>query len=233
MAYEDSAKLLQEGLKLALPPVAVKFVDGPPAGIQGLQQAGPSACSYWRKAEQGLFYASAADHYGCPIGAMVMGFDLPEAVGQELMGLVGSMLGVSYISEDEIANIPKVEKKPGGIVYGPLAGFPMEPDSVIVWPTPAQAMILQEWSGGAKWAKAPQGFVYGRPGCGAVAVAGNQGSPAMSLGCIGMRTFTQVPDDRCLLVIPGAALGEMQQGLQRVLSVNETMKGMYEAKLAS
>ena len=35
--------------------------------------SGPAACSFWRKAEAGVFYASAAQHLNCPIGAMTMG----------------------------------------------------------------------------------------------------------------------------------------------------------------
>ena len=52
----------------------------------------------------------------------------------------------------------------------------------------------------------------------------------MSLGCTGMRTFTEVLDDRCLLVIPGASLAQLPEGLAKVLSVNEQMKEMYLAK---
>ena len=229
MAYEDAAALLQQGLHLDLPPVAIAHVDRPPQGVPGLQQAGSSACSYWRRAEQGLFYASAADHFNCPIGAMGMGFALPDDVNKDLMGTVTTMFGMDYIRPEEIEFIPKFAKQTAGILYGPLAGFPVAPDAVVVWPTPAQAMLLQEWSRGAAWAKEPQGFVYGRPGCGAVAAAAVNNSPAMSLGCTGMRTFTEVPDDRCLAVIPGASLGNLQE-LQKVLSANEQMKGIYLQK---
>jgi len=230
MAYEDIAHMLQQGLKLDLSPVALALLDAPPAGVPDVQQAGPSACSYWRRAEQGLFYASAADHYNCPIGAVVLGFALPDSVNEDLMGLVTTMFGMNYIKPEEIQHIPKFQKQAAGVLYGPLAGFPMPPDSVVVWPTPAQAMLLQEWSGGASWAKDPQGLVFGRPGCGVLPIAAARGAPAMSLGCTGMRTFTEVPDDRCLLVIPGVALGELREGLQKVLDANQQMRGLYLAK---
>lgn len=230
MPYEEIAELLQQGLKLDMPPVAVALVDGPPAGVQRLQEKGPSACSYWRSAEKGVFYASAEDHFNCPIGAMVMGFALPDSVNQDLMGLVTTMFGMNYIKPEEIQHIPKFQKQAKGIVYGPLAGFPLEPTTVVMWPTPAQAMLLQEWSGASSWAENPQGLIFGRPGCGVLPVADGRAAPAMSLGCAGMRTFTEVPDDKCLLVLPGAALAGLREGLQKVLEVNEQMRGLYLAK---
>ena len=80
----------------------------------------------------------------CPIGAMVMGFELDEAKSAELMSLVGDMCAINYIDEAEVANIPHFDPPAGGIVYGPLAEFPLTPDTVVVWTTPRQAMLLEE-----------------------------------------------------------------------------------------
>ena len=61
---------------------------------------------------------------GCPIGAMVMGFELPPAKQEELMGLVGDMCSLAYIREEEIPHIPHFDPGPQGAVYGPLAIVP-------------------------------------------------------------------------------------------------------------
>ena len=42
--------------------------------IEGLQ------VELWRRAEAGVFFAPAVRHYHCAVGAMTMGFDLPEQV---------------------------------------------------------------------------------------------------------------------------------------------------------
>src|SRR5262249_38064824 len=116
-----------------------------------IQSEVPSSCSLWRRAEQGVFYAPAQAHFRCPVGAMVMGFELPQPVADELGQLVSSMCDCGYIASDEPAHIPTIPFKPKGIVYGPLDAFPLRADAVVCWLSPRQAMIWNEACGEARW----------------------------------------------------------------------------------
>ncbi|MGE3992800.1 DUF169 domain-containing protein [Pseudorhodoplanes sp.] len=99
MDHKAIAGMLTNSLDLASPPIALAFVESTPGnGASVDAMPAPSACSFWRRAETGIFFASAKAHFNCPVGAMVMGFDLPKDVCDELMGLVGTMEqhGITY-----------------------------------------------------------------------------------------------------------------------------------------
>src|SRR5258707_12538008 len=128
MSYTTAAETLSSQFGLDLPPIALTFVEAAPSDIPTFAQEVPSACAFWRKAEGGVFYASAEQHFHCAVGALTMGFALPSTVQQELMGVAEMMIGCGYLASDEPANLPSVEKPKNGIVYGPLADFPLAPD---------------------------------------------------------------------------------------------------------
>ena len=67
-------------LELDIEPVALAFVEDPPAGVETTDEVVPSSCTFWRHAESRVFYAPAEKHFNCPVGAHVMGFELPEGV---------------------------------------------------------------------------------------------------------------------------------------------------------
>lgn len=231
MSYEAAATKLSESLGLQSPPIALAFADEETGKAIAEQESPlPSACSFWRKAERGVFYASAEAHFNCPVGAMVMGFDLPKAISDQLMELVGTMGKCGYIGSDEPGHIPVSKIRAQGIVYGPLAQFPMAPYAVLCWITPFQAMIWNEAAGDAAWKADSQHIVFGRPACAAVPGSVALGRPAMSLGCIGMRTFTEIAQDRLLAVLPGASLGEFADSLLAMQRTNEAMASFYASR---
>ncbi|SRR6266545_2470763 len=229
MSYSDQAGKISSGLALGTPPVALAFVAEPPAGVASTDRAVPSSCTFWRQAEQGVFYASAEQHFNCPVGAMVMGFQLPEALQEQLGGLVGKMCECGYLGAEEAASIPSVGRGSAGIVYGPLADFPMAPDVVLLWLTPAQAMLFSEAAGSASWSDSPAtATATGRPACAALPLAMVNGRTSLSLGCMGMRTFTDVADDRLLAAIPAAEVDEFVGALERTMAANEEMRSFYQ-----
>ncbi len=230
--YAETAARLQSALDLDYPPVAVARVDSQPAGVEAWAKAEPSACAFWRRAEQQVFFADADSHMGCPIGALVMGFDLPEPKQEELMSLIGNMCAVAYLQEDEVDRIPRFIPGPQGAVYGPLAEFPLEPDNVILWVTPKQTMYLEESLGGTLWT-GQQNAVFGRPACGVLPTATLRGEASLSLGCIGMRTFTEIPDAYSLATLPPAALAGLGEQLDDTLAANATMEAAYEEMKAA
>lgn len=232
MEHTQVSARLVELLGLETAPVALAFAAEPPAAVASATKPVPSACSFWREAERGVFYASAEQHLNCPLGAMVMGFDLPAEVGEQLGGLVESMCEQHYLTADEPAKVPTVQRNSSGIIYGPLADFPVRPDLVLLWPNSQQAMIFTEAAGGANWTEAPM-QVSGRPGCAALPLALANDRPRLSLGCMGMRTFTSVADDRVLGVVPGSQAEEFVTALERTVGANATMKAYYEGRAAA
>jgi uncharacterized protein (DUF169 family) len=233
MSYDKIAQTLHEELSLEAPPIALAFVEQEPRGMATFDGEVPSACTFWRRAESGTFYVAADKHFNCVVGAMVMGFDLPQSVQSELQGTVAMMLGCGYLAPDEPAALPSVTRKKVGIVYGRLAEFDEAPDLVLMWLTPRQAMLYSEAAGACRWTEGPRASVLGRPACAALPTALDQALPTLSFGCAGMRTFTAVSDDRMLAVVPGDRLQEFAAALEATSVANATMNAHYASHLAS
>lgn len=232
MSRAELADKLTELLGLEQPPVALAMADAAPDGVVDAERAVPSSCAFWREAEKGVFYASAAQHFNCPVGSHVMGFDLTPDVQAELGGLVQSMCDAQYLDMAEVAQIPAMSKKGTGVVYGPLADLPVEPDVVLMWLTPSQAMVYNEATGKASWTTAAPATVSGRPGCTALPLAVSSAEPKMALGCIGMRTFTGIGNDRLLAAVPGDKIDDLVTALQTAVAANAEMQSFYEGHKA-
>jgi uncharacterized protein (DUF169 family) len=232
MDNQTRARVLVDELHLERTPIAFAFVDEPPAGADVTHTTEPSACTFWRQAEQRLFYAAADRHLECGVGTMTMGFDVPEDRMPAAMELIGTMVNVGYLDMAETAYLPMVQKPHQGILYGPLASFPLEPDVALAIVTPAQGMILAEASDAVTLREQPSLPTMGRPACAAVAWAANQDSVAMSLGCIGARTYAEVPDDRAIVVIPGTALDGVAERLGPMAKANRDLAAFHQKKKA-
>jgi len=224
--------LLLESLELAVSPVALGFVDSPPEGVSTSESAVPSACTFWVQAEKGLFFAKAESHENCPIGIVTMGFPLSPQVMSNLASFVSKMCGASYIGAKEPEHIPRMEEAKKGILYGPLADFPIHPDLVLVWLNGRQTMLLGEALGTVCWDAIERAEAFGRPACGALAVSANENKATLSFGCSGMRTFTEVPDDRLLASLPRSILESLPEKLQRTTRANQEMLAFYRGHKA-
>lgn len=93
MTFASVAGRLTAALALDNPPIGLAFASEPPAGVVVSDRIVPSSCAFWRQAGQGVFYAPAESHFNCPVGAMVMGFELPGEIQQQLGGQAGLMAG--------------------------------------------------------------------------------------------------------------------------------------------
>lgn len=226
------ASQLQSGLHLSRPPIGVAWVDAPPEGTQTLNREVPSTCSLWTHAERGVFYATAAAHSNCPVGAMTMGFELTKATQDNLLAIVQKMVGDGYLDADEPPAIPRMHSPVKGIIYGQLAELPLEPDVVLMWLTPAAMMLFNEASGDAAWTGDSRAAALGRPTCAALPQAIDSGHPTTSFGCAGMRTFTGISEELLLAVVPGADLPRFVAALQEKLSANAAMQEFYDAHQA-
>lgn len=232
MDRREIAERIVAGLELRSPPIALAFVESAPDGVESFQGEVPSACAFWRKAETGVFYAPVGKHLNCAIGAMTLGFELPEQVRQELMALVTKMCDLGYLSPQEPLHIPTAQKSAGGIVYGPLADLPLEPDVVLLWLTPQQAMLYNEAIGKVQWTASAPLTIRGRPACAALPLAMSSAQSTISLGCMGMRTFTEISAEQLLVVLPGSQASELAASLGPTLAANAAMREFYEGRKA-
>lgn len=223
----EAARSITELLKLDHPPVGIMFASERPDGVEALADAAPSACAMWRVGEKRLFYADAEAHFGCAVGALTMGFELPADVQSRLGDTADLMRTSGYVAPEELEKLPTVDRPKSGIVYGPLSSFTEEPDLILMWLLPRQAMMFNEATDSVSWTL-PGGSLLGRPACSALPVALNTSRAAVSMGCIGMRTFTEIPDAYLLAVLPGEKAAPFSEALAAKTEANRTMQSWYE-----
>jgi uncharacterized protein (DUF169 family) len=226
-----TAKQLQDLLGLQTAPVALTFRPTPPAHVPRVAAAGPSGCSYWKRAALGeTFYTEAPDHYNCPIGAYTHGVDLPPDQAKELEAVVGQMIGLGYLRADEVPGIPRRQNGFGVAIYAPLAKAPLEPDVVLVCGNAKQMMLLAEATQAAGvGAESP---LMGRPTCAAVPEVLRSGHSAASLGCIGNRVYTGLTDDELYFALPGKQLGTVVEKLATIVHANRELESYHRARAA-
>src|SRR5262245_21338372 len=207
-----SAQQLQDLLGLTSPPVAVSFLASAPANVPHATQAGPSSCTYWKRAADGqTFYTEAADHYNCPIGAYTHGVELPPQQAEELQGVIGTMVTLGYLRMEEVPGIPRRQERFGVAVYAPLNGAAGTPDVVLVRGNARQVMLLEEAAHAAGVGSG--GSLMGRRTCAALPATMASGRGAASLGCIGNRVYTDLGDDELYYALPGKHLGAVIEKL--------------------
>ncbi len=228
--HATSARKLVDLLHAAVPPVAVAFVDDPPAGVARVQTPEPAGCGYWRRAAEGAtFYTTADDHLGCPIGAHTHAVDMPPEKAKELQGLVGTMVGLEYLTMDDVAALPQRRTPLKFAVYAPLADTPVEPDVVLLRANSRQMMLLSEASQAAGAAAA--GPTLGRPTCVVLPVAIESARTASSFGCVGNRVYTGASDDEGWFAIPGASLENVVARLETIVRANEALEAFHRARV--
>jgi len=222
---------LQALLGLQWPPIAVAFQASAPADLPRVESAGPSGCTYWKLAAEGkMFYTEAADHYNCPIGSFTHGIDLPPAQAQELEGLVGIMIGLDYIRQEEIPAIPRRDQPFKVMLYAPLAEASFNVDVVLVRGNAKQMMLIAEAAGAA--GLSGDGALMGRPTCAMIPAAMQSGSVTTSLGCIGNRVYTGLGDNELYAAIPGSKLAPLLDKLDTIVTANRELESFHRARMS-
>ena len=233
LAHQTQAAELQSLLGTKLPAIGVSFTSEVPAGIAPLAASAPASCSYWKLAAEGaVFSTAAAQHQGCPIGAHTHGVTAAPEKSAELMTMVGTMVQLGYIRMEEVPQIP--HRAPGSFqhaVYGPLSKLPIAPELVLVRGTPAQLMLVAE---AAQMAGLTASLpTMGRPTCAALPLASQSGKLAMSLGCVGNRVYTGMPDDEAYVAVPGSALAPLVQWLSGVTKANAELLKFHQGRASA
>ena len=223
---------LTELLGLSAPPVAIAFVDDAPPGVPRVAGSEAAGCGYWRRATSGeVFYTVADDHKSCPVGAHTHNVPLSESEAEGLMGLVKTMVGLEYLTMDDVAQIP-TRKTPFDVaVYAPLDASPVPPDVVLVRGSARQLMLLAEAAQAAGVAGA--GPSMGRPTCAVLPEAINAGCTSASFGCIGNRVYTGASDDEAYFAIPGPQLQALEEKLAVVVRANQELEKFHRERAAT
>jgi uncharacterized protein (DUF169 family) len=210
-------------------PVAVAFLDEPPAGMPRISQAEAAGCAYWKRASDGqAFYTTAEDHMNCPVGAFTHGVTLTPEKATELEALVGTMIELKYLASDEVPQIPRRTAPMAVAAYAPLAAALFQPDAVIFRGNARQIMLLTEAARSAGVFES--GAVMGRPACAMLPQAIGGASAAASVGCIGNRVYTSLGDDELYVVVPGNALAKFARQLETVLTANAELEKFHRAR---
>lgn len=230
--YQDLTQRFVTLLQLKQPPVGLAFVDVSPEQVAHISRRVPSACTFWRLAEQGVFYASAQDHQECPIGMMTMGFTMPEAAQQRAQELVGTMASVRYFSPAEVSALPMVEKPHQHIVYGRLDQFPAEADVILCILDTQQAMLVAEAQGTMNWLQEGGQAAFGRPTCAVIPRALRTGLTSMSFGCVGARTYTGLTSGELVLALPAAQFASLVERLEVSVSANAALAPFHQGQKA-
>lgn len=224
---------VQALLGLRRPPVAVAYLDTPPAGVPAWDGGpAPAGCYFWKRAQEGqTFYTTPADHYNCAVGAHVHKIPLPMERAGELEQTIGFMIGNDYLEMAEVPGIPTLSETPTIIAYGPVDSVPFTPNVVIIAAQPAQAMVLYEAALKAGVGNALMNTL-GRPGCAVEPLTLQTDTASLSFGCKGNRTFTGLPDDEMYLCVPGHRWEAFADQVARLITANGAMGAYYSQRQA-
>jgi uncharacterized protein (DUF169 family) len=228
MAQSALAELLQ----LNSAPVAISFVDAPPPGVPRIAASEPASCGYWKRAAAGeVFFTVADDHKRCPVGAHTHNVPLSDAEQQELMGLVQTMVDLSYLKMAEVPQIPRRSAPMQAAVYAPLSAAPVAPDVVLIRGNARQLMLIAEAAQHAGISgTAP---AMGRPTCAVIPESINSTRTAISFGCVGNRVYTGADDSEAYVAIPGAHLDRLISSLQTVVRANQALEEFHRGRAAA
>ena len=229
--YQELAQRFSDSLHLSHRPVGLAFVEEIPTQLPHTARQVPSACTFWRLGEEGVFYATAEDHRECPIGMLTMGFAMPASDQQRAQDLVGTMASVQYFSPAEVSALPVVKKPHQAIVYGRLDQLPLEPDVILCTVNTQQAMLIAEALGQVNWLQGGQS-AFGRPTCGVIPRTLQTGETSLSFGCVGARTYIELSPSELVLTIPGAKLADLVQNLETIVSANAALAPYHEQQKA-
>ena len=216
---------LMETARLRRRPVAIAFLDAPPAGVPAYRGRQPSGCSFWRLAAEGrAFYTVPGDHYNCAIGSYTHQISLPPERARELDQTLAFMTGLGYVRMEEVPAIPRLPRSPGAVMYAPLGETPQAPDVVVLADAPGRLMLVQEAAGRAGVASTLP--LLGRPTCMALPAALAAGA-VLSTGCVGNRVYTDVGDEALYVVLPGRSLEAVVDALTGIRQANDELAAYH------
>jgi uncharacterized protein (DUF169 family) len=226
--YRALEQQLSSELGLTRRPVAIAFVDAPPAGVSKFIGSVPSGCSFWRLASDGrVFFTVPSDHYNCSIGSHTHNMPLPAERAQELDQTLRLMTDLGYVRTEEVPGIPVLPTRPAVVVYAPLGDTPVDPDVVIFGGAAGRLMLLQEAAISA--GVAANFNALGRPTCMAVPAA-LTGGIVISSGCIGNRVYTEIGEGELYAALPGRDVAKVVEKARTIARANAKLQEYHQTR---
>jgi uncharacterized protein (DUF169 family) len=232
--WNDLSARLTSSLSLGAAPIAITFRSEPVDGVDGFDRPMPepmpdgrtgrvpAGCVFWMHATDSTFNTVAEDHGNCSVGSLTHGFKtLDEVAGNSD---VAALLDTGWVTMDVVPQIPVVTEKPGAVVYGPLAGSPVDPDVVLLRLNAKQLMVVSDAVPGLR--------IEGKPQCHIVAIAKEQGEIAASVGCALSRVRTGMPATETTCAIPGSKVEDVVAAIEQN-AVADTAVARYAAEDAT
>jgi len=205
---------LQYMLRLEKPPLAVSFNPEAKKGLAESRDSVPSSCTFWAKALTDTFYTTRDQHVNCSIGSVTHGIKAPDEVMPECgCGDVEMLIGVGWITREDIEKLPRMPGNEGVVSYGPLAHTSFEPDVVLLFCNAEQAMFIAE--------AVPSHKVMGKPTCAAIPESYNTNTIVVSLGCTASRLRAGYKPEELVICIPGRIFPAVVERLRRVLEADD------------
>jgi uncharacterized protein (DUF169 family) len=221
--WEGLAKSLSETLDLVERPVGITFSSQrpdkvaafddpmPPPLPDGRTGRVPAGCVFWIKATERTFSTVPEDHGNCSVGRFTHGMATLEEISDK--GDVGELLGSGWVDMDAVLGIPSMSTKPGAVTYGPLNETVHDPDVVLIRVDGRQMMLLGD--------ALPDLIIQGKPQCGIIAIAQEQGKVAASVGCALSRARTGMLAGEMTCAIPASRLEEVVARLRTAAAIDE------------
>jgi uncharacterized protein (DUF169 family) len=221
---------LQDLLGLAVPPIAIAFIDHLPAGIGRIERTMPPAttdgrtgpvaasCVFWIEGTQVVFATVAEDHGNCSVGSLTHGFKSVAEIAHNAD--VAALCETGWVTTEAVAKIAVVREASKYVVYGPLRDVPVEPSVVLLRLNGKQQMLLHD-----AW---PSLRFEGKPQCHIIPIAKESGEIAMSVGCMLSRVRTGMSNNAVTCAIAGSRVSELVERL-RAARVADNAVAAYAA----
>jgi uncharacterized protein (DUF169 family) len=224
---------VREMLGLRRLPIKIAFLDAAPTDLPRWSGGPvPAGCVFWDQAMSGKsFYTLPADHWNCAIGSYTHQIGLPADRAGELDATVSFMVETRYLDRAEVPAIPTLEREPAAVAYAPATSDAFAPDVVLLAASPGESTILYEAALKAGIAETAAGALS-RPSCSILPLAAKTGMLAISFGCRGNRTYTELGEDEMYLALPGARWDDFLDRIIEVQRSNLTLGNYYQAQRA-
>ena len=207
---------LQELLGLAVPPVAIAFVDHVPTAIDRIKRAMPppttdgrtgavaASCVFWIAGTQRVFVTVAEDHGNCSVGSLTHGFKTMEQIADSAD--VAALCETGWITAEAVTKIAVVREQPKFVVYGPLRDMPVDPTVILLRLNGKQQMLMLD-----AW---PRLRFEGKPQCHIIPIAKESGELAVSVGCMLSRVRTGMSNNEVTCAIPASRMSLLIERLR-------------------
>ncbi len=87
-------------------------------------------------------------------------------------------------------------------------------------------MLLAEASGSVTWTR--QGMTaFGRPTCAAIPMALRSSNVSISVGCVGFRVYTGLPDEELMIAVPRSQIQALAERLDTIVSANSAVEAFH------